>query len=94
MMLGVFPGADYIADEAVIELAPGDSLIIYTDGATEAADAAGRQFGTAGLRRVVQRALARAPESPPLDKAIMAAVASYRLGAAQDDTLVVCATRG
>jgi serine phosphatase RsbU (regulator of sigma subunit) len=92
MMLGVFPAADYIAEETVIELAPGDSLIIYTDGATEAADAAGRQLGTTGLRKVVENALAR-PEFPALDKAIMTAVGAYRLGAAQDDTLVVCATR-
>jgi hypothetical protein len=93
MMLGVFPTADFIAEETLVQLNPGDALIIYTDGATEALDAAGRQLGTEGLRKALSAAAAKSAPDRPLETSLMNAVAAHRVGAAQDDTLVVCATR-
>ena len=43
---------------AEIELQPGDTLIAYTDGVTEAGSAPTSFFGTAGVRRAITRARA------------------------------------
>jgi serine phosphatase RsbU (regulator of sigma subunit) len=58
MVLGLrLPGADRLFDtvleERTIPLAPGDVIVLYTDGVTEAADANGDLFGDEGLARVV-----------------------------------------
>ena len=47
--LGVFPGCSYRVGR--ITLKPGDSLLLYTDGVTEAQDAAGGFYGEARLER-------------------------------------------
>lgn len=39
------PVFDAMLEEAVLDLAPGDLLALYTDGITEAANAAGEEFG-------------------------------------------------
>ncbi len=41
--------------------APGDALVLYTDGLTESADAQGRQLGIEGVRDIVRREFRRAP---------------------------------
>src|SRR5450830_1321976 len=42
VLVGAFPGLQFSAMETV--LAPGDTLLCYTDGVTEAANAAGEEF--------------------------------------------------
>jgi phosphoserine phosphatase RsbU/P len=44
LLLAMFSKADYRNHE--IELAPGDSLVLFTDGITEAENAAGEELGT------------------------------------------------
>jgi serine phosphatase RsbU (regulator of sigma subunit) len=56
--LGLFPVAEYECEQ--IALAPGDLLVLYTDGITEAASAEGDEFGLDRLERVV-KAHAREP---------------------------------
>ena len=41
--LGLFPASEYTGDERVLE--PGDLVVIYTDGITEAANPAGDEYG-------------------------------------------------
>jgi serine phosphatase RsbU (regulator of sigma subunit) len=58
MVLGLrLPGAaerfEQILDEHVEPIAPGDIVVLYTDGITEAMDEEGELFGDAGLARVV-----------------------------------------
>jgi len=43
VMLGIMPGAPYSAGRS--RFGPGDLLVLYTDGVTEGADAAGRMWG-------------------------------------------------
>jgi phosphoserine phosphatase RsbU/P len=43
LAMGLVPGARY--DEQAIDLRPGEMLVIYSDGATEAMNAAGEFFG-------------------------------------------------
>jgi sigma-B regulation protein RsbU (phosphoserine phosphatase) len=46
--LGILPDAPYT--ERTLTLEPGDFLVLYTDGATDALNAAGEAFGTERLR--------------------------------------------
>ncbi len=49
--LGAFDFGEYAEGET--QLDAGDVLLLYTDGLTEACDAAGEEFGTAGVERVL-----------------------------------------
>jgi serine phosphatase RsbU (regulator of sigma subunit) len=49
--LGIDAGAGF--GEVQVELSAGSTLVLYTDGVTEARDDAGRQFGDDGLLRVL-----------------------------------------
>lgn len=42
-LLGVFP--DWPFEDSIVELEPGDLLLLFTDGITEATDSAGKEFG-------------------------------------------------
>jgi phosphoserine phosphatase RsbU/P len=50
--LGIFPGETY--KDAVHNLVPGDQLVLYTDGITEAHNAAGEMYGLARLDKVLE----------------------------------------
>jgi sigma-B regulation protein RsbU (phosphoserine phosphatase) len=65
--LGVESDCEYA--EVSVTLPPGASLVFYTDGATEARDDTGRQFGEDGLLEVVRSA-------PPDVEGIVTAVAA------------------
>ena len=58
--LGVVDGLAY--SEATVELAPGDLLLIYSDGVTEAQDVQGRAFGPERLAALFEQPSACAPE--------------------------------
>jgi serine phosphatase RsbU (regulator of sigma subunit) len=51
--LGIKPDADY--REGRTQLQPGDVLVIYSDGVTEAVSPSGEEFGPTRLYEVVQR---------------------------------------
>jgi serine phosphatase RsbU (regulator of sigma subunit) len=96
MMLGVFEPEVFEAEEHVVELAPGETLVLYTDGASEAMDGRGRQLGTEGLRAATAGALAPSGPSPAggtIVEAITGVVNAHRAGPPDDDTLVVAVTR-
>jgi serine phosphatase RsbU (regulator of sigma subunit) len=59
-VLGVFPDAGF-QDAPPVDLRPGDVLLLYTDGATESADPAGRLLGEDGLADVLRRLADREP---------------------------------
>ena len=61
LALGALPGAPYEQREAT--LAPGDLLLLYTDGLTEARTADGRFLGSEGLSRLLPLADLPAPEA-------------------------------
>ena len=85
--LGVAPDIDY-GKESVI-LSPGDAVVFYTDGVTEAENGEGEQFGLERLRRLFAA-------SPPGDArgvtaAVFEAVRSFADGAPQFDD-ITCLT--
>ena len=50
--LGMFAGSQY--QETAVQLEPGDALLLFTDGAVELFDAAERELGIEGLKRLVR----------------------------------------
>jgi len=85
-VLGVFPNQSFASGTA--QLAPGDRVILFTDGVTEAGDGAGEEFGEARLLRLAQEN--RAATAGVLPARIMAAASEFSRGRWQDDaTLLV-----
>ena len=89
--LGMFDGSTYDAVDTVVN--PGDLLVLYSDGITEAENPAGEPFEEAGLERFIA---ARAGESPAaLAPAILLAVESHaRDSRFTDDLTVLILKRG
>ena len=52
--LGLLPGATYLLAEIVLE--PGDTLVVYTDGITEATNGEDEEYGMTRLEEVCRRA--------------------------------------
>lgn len=85
--LGVDPAAAYGRD--AVRLDHGDTLVLFTDGITEARDAAGRLYGEERLRECVARAAGASPER--IRDAVLEDLRRFTGGAptADDVTLVV-----
>jgi sigma-B regulation protein RsbU (phosphoserine phosphatase) len=60
--LGIDTGTVYC--ERTEQLQPGDQVLFYTDGITEATNAAGEMFGVERLGRVPGRSLGASPRRP------------------------------
>jgi phosphoserine phosphatase RsbU/P len=56
---GLFSGATY--DELALELLPGDSLLFFTDGLTDARNSQDQEFAMDGIRDVCRRHAGEAP---------------------------------
>lgn len=86
MMLGV---ATWEGDGAgtPTQIHPGDVLILYTDGAVEAADDQGRQFGIDAVEATLRAR--RGASAAMLVAAVNDAVRAHLSGPPQDDLLVV-----
>lgn len=87
--LGVIDDAVYL--EGAFTLAQGATLLLYTDGATDARNPAGDMFGDAALLR----AIADAPKdtSATLVAGVNAAVDRFSAGAPPEDDLTLLAIR-
>jgi sigma-B regulation protein RsbU (phosphoserine phosphatase) len=59
LLFGVTPGSDYPVCDLSLE--PGDRFLLYTDGVTEAENAAGVPFGDARLEQIVRNNQLRPP---------------------------------
>jgi phosphoserine phosphatase RsbU/P len=86
MVLGIFPDTQY--DQSELPLRPGDRLLFYTDGITEARDPDGEEYGE---DRLAAAALAvTAPEALAIRDAVLADVNAFTDGKFEDDaTLIV-----
>lgn len=86
--------ADVAYDVEAVELLPGDLLVAYTDGVTEAFDPKEREFGEERLREVVLAA-AHLPVAAVADRIVEAVHVFVRDAPQHDDiTLVVARVRG
>jgi sigma-B regulation protein RsbU (phosphoserine phosphatase) len=87
-VLGVFPEGTY--EQAQAPFHTGDRLVLFTDGISEAFNAAEEEFGEARLADVV--VANRSCSAPALQARLAAAVADFSEGRFQDDaTLIVMA---
>lgn len=89
-LLGVLPEATFRAGTA--PLAPGDALVFYTDGATEAQNPAGDELGPAGLDQILRQS--GAPSAAALAVAAEQGVDAWAAGGgAEDDDLTLVVVR-
>lgn len=86
--LGIMPNADF--REGNTKLHPGDVLVIYSDGVSEATNPAGEEFGPTRLYEVVARNLDASAGG--IRDRIESALTKFCQGtpAADDITLVIC----
>lgn len=85
-LFGVLPDAQYEMGEARLE--PGEALVLFTDGVTEAQNAAGTLYGEERLAALLKEVAAEPPEA--ICRTVVADVDAYRADARQDDvTLLV-----
>jgi serine phosphatase RsbU (regulator of sigma subunit) len=95
-VLGLFE--DWECSVAEVQLAPGDTLVLYTDGVTEASNSAGEEFGECRLIEAL-RECGRADGHGQMDvqsllERVVAVVQQFSAGEQADDiTLVVARCR-
>ena len=87
--LGLFCGEQYTA--AKFKLDKDDSLLLYTDGVTEARDPLDGEYGSERLLRLASKNQALAPQQ--IVAACLEDVRSFRSGAPRNDDLTVRAIR-
>jgi sigma-B regulation protein RsbU (phosphoserine phosphatase) len=84
-VLGIFPVQTFTL--GIIDLAPGDRLILFTDGVTEACSADNEEFGEARLLQLLEEN--RAAPAGDLQKMILAAAGEFSHGDWRDDATVI-----
>ncbi len=67
------------------QLEPGDTLVLYTDGITEARDEAGNLFGLDRLTAFMTEELARGLPAPEVMRRLIHTIVSYERGELRDD---------
>ncbi len=88
-LLGVFPAAHY--EEGVTRLAPGELLVLYTDGVVECADPARSDFGAERLASVAGRLRERT--APQLIRDIVLLTREFSGAVEYDDDFTIVALR-
>jgi len=93
LVLGVVSGTSYakVMRDAVLQLHPGDLLIWYTDGVTEAFNEKKEQFGDEHLLEIV--AANRDLSAERIVKVIVRALAKHRGRAEQSDDIAIIAIK-
>lgn len=87
-VLGVFPAWKY--EDSTIELSPGDRLVLFTDGITEASASDGQEFGEGKLAAIAKAN--SGSSAAELNHRLLAQVTDFCSGQFQDDaTLLVIA---
>ncbi len=83
--LGVMPDAVYETGEVM--LSPGDLLVLYSDGITEAGQADGEEFGLERLRSLVHSV--RDKPLPVIQSSVLGAVRAWAGNEPEDDITLV-----
>jgi len=91
LVLGVVPDIGPHIDEARVDLEPGDQILFYTDGATEAVDPGREQYGVRRLHSFLTRRGHLKPQG--LVEALLSDLADHQGGAEQHDDITLIAVR-
>ena len=82
---------DFSCVELDVVLAPGETLVLYTDGMTEVWNEAEEQFGEAGLARAASELVGRGCQA--MGDGLLAATDAWRGDCPlQDDAVVIAIT--
>jgi len=87
--LGMFSDSSFVSSG--VRLNPGETLLLFTDGVTEANDNDGAEFGTDRLRESINGSAVGHPTD--LLQTCVNAVASFRNGAARNDDMTMLALK-
>jgi sigma-B regulation protein RsbU (phosphoserine phosphatase) len=87
--VGLVPEAQYTA--VCLQLEPGDTLVLFSDGVTEAADPDEQMFGIARLKQLLTGQMECPLEQ--LQKCVLEAVENFARGAHQADDLTLLIVR-
>jgi serine phosphatase RsbU (regulator of sigma subunit) len=87
---GVVPAQEF--HPSAFQLRPGDCVLFYTDGATEAMNAAGRLFGDERLQEAFRKSLS--PSAPAVIASLVEEIERFCGSSSQrDDLCLVCLNR-
>jgi len=89
LILGAFPHAAF--EEETVQLDPGDALVVFSDGVTEALNTEGTEFGDDRLQSCVETH--RQLTSAALLDCVLRTVREFSVGAAQSDDLTALVLR-
>ena len=89
--LGVMADAEYVA--ADLPVRGGATLLLYTDGLTDARAAGGELFGEARLRDAIAAAAAVDETPDAIVAAVVSVIERFAAGAAPEDDLAILAVR-
>jgi len=81
MPVGMFDFAQY--ENATEQLEPGDVLVVYSDGVTEALNTEGQEFGEERLAAIAEQR--HSEDASTILEAIVEGVQTFARGAAQHD---------
>jgi sigma-B regulation protein RsbU (phosphoserine phosphatase) len=89
MILGLFDFAAY--DQETIQLDRGDTLVVFSDGISEAQDMAGEEYGD---DRLIECLTANRGATPAgMREALLTSVRTFTAGASQSDDMTVLIVR-
>jgi phosphoserine phosphatase RsbU/P len=88
-IVGLFESANY--EEETVKLAPGDWLVVFSDGVSEALSATGEEYGEGRILTCAQKNLALEPQK--LLEALFMDVRDFARGAAQNDDITAMVLR-
>ncbi len=89
VVLGLFEHAAF--DEEVLRLSPGDFIVAFSDGVTEAMNSGSEEFGDDGLLACVKNHRSKKPQE--ILDALLADVRAFCGGAVQSDDITVVMVR-
>ncbi len=89
IVLGLFANTSY--EHEVVQLEPGDTVVVFSDGVSEAVDPVGEEFGDDRIREAVEPVLSQPPSSV-LD-ALLARVKQFAGRAPQNDDITAMVLR-
>jgi serine phosphatase RsbU (regulator of sigma subunit) len=92
-VVGLLERAQY--DDGVVQLAPGDRVVIFSDGVSEAFSEAGEEFGDARIHELLESTLAASGEVTPMQlvDALIDEVRSFTRRTPQNDDITAMVVR-